>query len=152
MDLQISRKAPRSLCRALRVNIRPGLFDPAEPRHAQGVLCPLPYPSDDLRLLTRAALAGLERLFRDGYAYSKAEVLLLDLCPRGQHTDDLFADQPPAAAQRLMGVLDAINARWGSGTLQPARLSRQPAWAMRRELLSQSYTTRIDQLWRVRAG
>lgn len=145
-------RAQHSLCRALRVSIRTGLFDPAEPRHAQGVLCPLPYPSDDLRLLTRTALAGLERLFRDGYAYSKAEVLLLDLCQRGQSTDDLFAERPPATAQRLMGVLDAINARWGSGTLQPARLSRQPAWAMRRELLSQSYTTRIDQLWRVRAG
>lgn len=145
-------RAQRSLCRVLRVSIRTAPLAPDGPGHAEGVLCPLPYPSDDVRLLTGAALAGLERLFRPGCAYSKAEVLLLDLCQHGQYTDDLFAERPPAAAQRLMGVLDAINARWGPGTLHTARIPRQPAWAMRRELLSQSYTTRIDQLWRVRAG
>jgi len=144
-------RAQGSLCRRLRVSIRTGMFNPEEAKYGQGVLCELPYPSADVRLLTRFALAGLERIYREGFAYSKAEIHLLDLCRRGEYTDDLFAEAPPLAAERLMSVWDAINARWGRGTLHLARVPGHPQWGMRREMLSQSYTTRIDQLWRVRA-
>jgi DNA polymerase V len=50
-----------------------------------------------------------------------------------------------------MGVLDEINARWGRGTLRAASVPADPDWAMRRELMSQSYTTRLDQLFTVRS-
>lgn len=38
----------------------------------------------------------------------------MDLCQRGEYTDDLFADIQPDASERVMGVLDAINAKWGA--------------------------------------
>lgn len=43
------------------------------------------------------------------------------------------------------------NERWGMGTLRLASVPSNPEWAMRREMMSQSYTTRIDQLWTVQA-
>lgn len=67
----------------------------------------LPYPTDDTRLITKAASAGLELIFRAGFAFSKAEILLLDLRQRGEFTDDLFVATPPMAAERVMGVMDA---------------------------------------------
>lgn len=76
-------------------------------------------------------------------------MLLLDLRQPSEYTPDLFAVQQPAAVERVMGVMDAINARWGRGTLRPASVPTAPDWGMRRELMSQSYTTRVDQLWRV---
>jgi DNA polymerase V len=48
-----------------------------------------------------------------------------------------------------MGVLDAINSRWGRGTLRVASVPTDPEWGMRREIMSQSFTTRADQLWTV---
>ena len=48
-----------------------------------------------------------------------------------------------------MGVLDEINARWGRGTLRPARVPLEPGWGMRRELLSSRYTTDWNGLWKV---
>ncbi|KXF28320.1 hypothetical protein AW938_29425 [Pseudomonas aeruginosa] len=39
---------------------------------------------------------------------------MLDLRQRGEFTDDLFVATPPVAAERVMGVMDAINARWGA--------------------------------------
>jgi len=110
----------------------------------------LPYPTDDVRLLTKAAVQGLEFIFRSGFTYSKAEILLLGLCQRGEFTDDLFASAQPASAERLMQVLDAVNGRWGRGTLRPAAVPTNPDWGMRREMMSQSYTTQIEQLWTVR--
>lgn len=111
--------------------------------------CELPYPTDDTRLVTRAALAGLEQAYREGYAYAKAEILLMDLRQRGEYTEDLFAEAQPAETERLMAVMDQINARWGRGTIQPGRVPFAPEWGMRRELLSPSFMTRLDQLWRV---
>ena len=142
-------RAQQSMCKRVRVSIRTGMFNPDEPKFAKGVVCELPYPTDDTRYITRAALAGLELVYQAGFAFSKAEVLLMDLRQRGEYTDDLFAATQPAVSERVMGVLDEINARWGKGTLHPGRVPTTPYWGMRREMMSQSYTTRLDQLWEV---
>ena len=75
----------------------------------------------------------------------------MDHCGRGEFTDDLIAPSQPAASERVMAVLDSINAKWGRGTLRPGVVPATPAWSMRRELMSQSFTTRGDQLWKVSA-
>lgn len=140
-----------SLCKKVRISIRTGMFNPAEPKFAKGVICELPYPTDDTRLIIRAATEGLAHVYREGFAFSKAEVLLLDLRRRGEYTPDLFASEQSVAAERVMGVMDRINARWGRGTMRLASVPTAPDWGMRRELMSQRYTTRVDQLWRVGA-
>ncbi len=101
--------------------------------------------------MTKAATEAVNRLFRPGFKYSKAEVLLMDLRPRGEFTDDLFAHSQPAMADKVMSVLDEINSRWGKGVVRLASVPAAPGWAMRRELMSQSYTTKVDQLWTVKA-
>jgi nucleoside-diphosphate-sugar epimerase len=91
------------------------------------------------------------RLFRPCFKYSKAEVLLMDLRQPGEFTDDLFAHSQPVTADKVMTVLDEINGLWGKGVLRLASVPAAPDWAMRRELTSQSYTTKVDQLWTVMA-
>ncbi|WP_447741462.1 translesion error-prone DNA polymerase V subunit UmuC [Pseudomonas laurentiana] len=139
----------RSLARRMRVSIRTGMFNPEEPRYANGVLVQLPYPTDDLRLLTRMGLEALERVYRQGFRYSKAEVLLLDLCQRGEYTGDLFTASQTQRAERVMAVIDGVNARWGRGTLRSAAVPAAAEWAMRRALMSEGFTTQVAGLWRV---
>lgn len=142
-------RAQKSLCKKVRVCIRTGMFNPEEAKYANGVVMDMPYPTDDVRLLTQAAVGALDRIFRPGFKYSKAEVMLLNLCQPGEYTDDLFATSQPVEATRVMTVLDEINGRWGRGTLRSASVPVGPDWGMRREMMSQSYTTRLDQLWSV---
>jgi DNA polymerase V len=142
-------RAQGSLCKKLRVSIRTGMFNPEEAKYANGVVVDLPYPTDDVRLLTKLAVDALDRVFRPGFNYSKAEVMLLNLCQPGEYTEDLFAASQPGASTKLMGVMDEINQRWGRGTLRSASVPTNPDWGMRREMMSQSFTTRLDQLWRV---
>lgn len=52
-------------------------------------------------------------MFREGFRYSKAEVVLLDLSQPNEVTGDLFAAAQPVASEKLMGVLDAVNGRGG---------------------------------------
>lgn len=145
-------RAQQSLCRKMRISIRTGMFNPDEAKYANGVVVQMPYPTDDVRLMTSFALQAVERVYQPGFRYSKAEVLLMDLCQRGQFTDDLFAASQPVQAERVMQVLDRINGRWGRGTLRPAGVPAAPDWGMRREIMSQSYTTRVSDLWRVSAS
>jgi len=142
-------RAQNSLCKKVRVSIRTGMFNPEEAKYANGVVIDMPYPTDDVRLLTKAAVDALDRVYRPGFKYSKAEVLLMNLCQPGEYTDDLFAASQPTESTKVMAVLDQINERWGRGTLRAASVPNNPGWAMRREMMSQSYTTRLDQLWTV---
>ncbi|WP_426215839.1 translesion error-prone DNA polymerase V subunit UmuC [Pseudomonas sp. DWRC2-2] len=145
-------RAQNSLCKKIRVSIRTGMFNPEEAKYANGALVELPYPTNDVRLMTKAATEAVNRLFRPGFKYSKAEVLLMDLRQPGEFTDDLFAKSQPTMADKVMSVLDEINGRWGKGVLRVASVPVAPGWAMRRELMSQSYTTKVDQLWTVKAS
>lgn len=88
-----------------------------------------------------------EGVYRPGFKYSKAGVLLMNLCQKGEYMDDLFATSQPAQATKLMAVLDQINGRWGKGTLCSASVPVNPEWEMRRDMMSRSFTTRLDQLW-----
>ncbi len=143
-------RSQNSLCKKIRVSIRTGMFNPEEAKYANGALVELPYPTNDVRLMTKAATEAVNRLFRPGFKYSKAEVLLLDLRQPGEFTDDLFAASQPIAAEKVMGVLDQINTRWGRGTLRAGSVPTNPEWAMRRDMMSQCYTTRLDELWTVK--
>ncbi|WP_460091758.1 Y-family DNA polymerase [Pseudomonas sp. S2_E02] len=144
-------RAQNSLCKKIRVSIRTGMFNPEEAKYANGALVELPYPTNDVRLMTKAATEAVNRLFRSGFKYSKAEVLLMDLRQPGEFTDDLFAFSQPAAVGKVMGILDEINGRWGRGTLRAASVPADPQWSMRRDLMSQSFTTKLDQLWIVKS-
>jgi len=75
--------------------------------------------------------------------------MLVNLCQAGEFTEDLFATTQSAEATNLMTVLDKITERWGRGTLRSAGVPINPDRAMPREMMSQSYTTKIDQLWTV---
>ncbi|MGE6992890.1 translesion error-prone DNA polymerase V subunit UmuC [Pseudomonas sp. NPDC047961] len=143
-------RAQGSLAGALQVAIRTGMHNPDQPRYANAIKCPLPYPTDDTRVLAAAAIRGLDAIYRPGYAYSKAELMLMDLRQRGEFTGDLFKAAPRPGADRLMAVIDRINASEGSGTLRLGRIPAAPEWAMRREMMSQRYTTRWDELMVVR--
>ncbi|QUN70688.1 DUF4113 domain-containing protein (plasmid) [Pseudomonas sp. JS425] len=145
-------RAQHSLCKKVRVSVRTGMFNPDEAKYANGIMVELPYPTNDVRMLTKAVMQAVDHIYRPGFKYSKAEVLLMDLRQPGEYTDDLFAEVQPTVSNKLMGVLDEINGRWGRGTLRTASVPVNPEWGMRRELISQSYTTRLDQLWTVKSN
>lgn len=120
-------------------------------KYARSIVCVPPYPTDDVRILTASAMQGLDVIYREGFKYSEAEILLLDLRKRGEFTGYLFSPEQPSAADAVMSVLHRINAKWGQGTLRSAAVVADPAWAMRRQLLIPSYMTDINQLWRIEA-
>ena len=142
-----------SLAGILAVSIRTGMHEPEATRYFAHLGQPLSPPTDDTRTLTATARRLAERLYRPGFAYAKAGVLLSDLTPRQARQPDLFASPGPSPeSQRLMQAMDGINARWGRGTLRLAAEGTAQDWQMKRGLLSPRYTTDWTGLPTVRAG
>ncbi len=138
----------RSLCGALRIGIQTSLHGDG-PKYANATTIIPAYPTDDVRQLTHYAMRALDGIYRPGYAYSKAEVLLMDLRKRGEFTQDLFTPSQPDRTDALMATMDKINRRWGHDCLRSAAVPLTPDWGMRRALLSPSYMTSWEQLWNV---
>lgn len=138
----------RSLCGALRIGIQTS-FHGDGPKYANASTYIPDYPTDDVRQLTKHALRALEGIYKQGYAYSKAEVLLMDLRKRGEFTQDLFTPSQPERSDALMRTMDQINKRWGHDCLRTAAVPLTPDWGMRRALLSPSYMSNWDQLLQV---
>ncbi|TAA41695.1 Y-family DNA polymerase [Pseudoxanthomonas winnipegensis] len=112
----------------------------------------LPIATSDTRQILDVAQALLKQVYRDGYAYKKCGIGLLDLMDSDVEQGDLFAAQPPRQSQALMSVLDAANAKFGRGAMGFASSGwrKQETWAVKRENLSPAYTSDWKQLMRVR--
>lgn len=72
--------------------------------------------------------------------------MFLDLLPAASVQDGLFDAPDSPARQRLMGIIDRLNARHGWDTISFARSDRQRAWKLRSEHHSPRYTTSWEKL------
>jgi DNA polymerase V len=133
----------------LMVFVETNRFRPDDAQHCAARPVRLPVATSDTGKLIAAALAGLPTIWRDGYRYKKAGVVLLDLHPAAAVQEGLFdnADSPRRIA--LMRTIDKLNLRFGRDTVTFAATGRRRPWKLRRELLSPCYTTAWDELLRV---
>ena len=136
--------------------IRTSPFRVQDEQYSRSIAIPLRRPTDDSTEITQAALRGLQVLYRSGYRYAKAGVMLLDLSPADRCQHELALEQEPRSIERqkLMLALDDINRRYGRGTLQLASAGLEGdarLWSMRQERRTPGYTTRWNELALVRA-
>lgn len=143
-------RAQDSLAGAVQVYIRTNIFKPETPQYQRAVTVPLPDATADTRVLTAWALRVLRRIYRAGYGYHKAGVMLADIMPRLSQQYSLFNAGAPRA-EALMRVVDGINQRYGRGSLRLAAEGIEQDWRMRRGNLSPGYTTDWRGLPKVKA-
>ena len=125
--------------------IRTSPFREKDPQYSRSASIPLPSPTSDSAHITQTACAILKHIYRPGFKYAKAGVMLMDLQPatRQQLTLDLDADMPENRI-RLMQAMDQINRRYGRGSLvlgSAGGIGAQPVWGMKQERKTSAYTT-----------
>jgi hypothetical protein len=140
-------RAQGSVCNAVLVFIQTNRFRNQDPQYGGSLIIPLPNASSDTRLLVRAALYGLRQVYRRGYAYKKAGVMLMGIGEaRVAQGSLLTAHGADERSKRLMQAMDSINSRYGRNTVSVFFPSNPKPWAMRREMMSPCYTTRWSDL------
>jgi DNA polymerase V len=151
VSLYVARAAEKlrhqkSCAGSVQVSIQTSPFNAKVPYYGNSITVPIPTPTDDTMQITRAALLGLERIYRAGLRYQKAGVMLSELVPASSVQQDLFAVQLDGRSKVVMGVLDGINRRLGRGTVHSASQGFSQPWRMKQEHKSPRYTTCWDEL------
>lgn len=119
------------------------------PQYSRNATVPLRRPTSDTILLVRAAITALQAIYKPGFNFIKAGVMLLDLQDGSVEQHELALEEEPVTRSALMGTLDRLNDRFGRGTVLMASAGlegKERSWAMRQNLLTPQYTTRWDEL------
>ncbi len=120
------------------------------PRHHPSLAVELAPPTASARKITAAALKALREIYRDGFGYKKAGVMVLDLVDADHAPRTLF-DRPDPREDRLMEAFDRINRRLGSGAIRVGPAAARPKWLPSSAHRSPRYTTDWADVPAVRA-
>ena len=119
-------------------------FNRKEKQYSNSIKLQLPYPTNNSIKIVKRALEGIRKIYREGYRYKKAGVILYGLT-KAKQTRGLL-DYDRENSDSIMYTLDRINERYGSSTIRLASEGVEKSWRMRRENVSPCYTTRFDDL------
>ncbi len=164
----------------LYVFLRTNRFRANDPQYSNAAMIGFDNPTSDTATLIRAAVTSIRQLYRPGYRYHKAGVMLTELTDADEGPMSLLHPEPEAdraTKDKRMAMLDQVNRAMGRGTLfhaaegiapnqQPRTNAPQfkmitpPAkrtkiigterWRMRAQHKSPSYTTNWHELAVVR--
>ena len=99
-------------------------------------------PTDSTLELTAMAAAALRQIYRSGFGYKKAGVILGDISPRTGVQTALFDPIDRGKHSQLMSVMDDLNRKQGRGTVGVAA-GRHKLLETVHEHLSRQFTTDI---------
>mgnify|MGYP002525522337 CR=1 FL=1 len=124
-------------------------FNKKEKQYSNSIRIQLDFPTNNSSLIVKRAVGGIKRIFRKGYRYKKAGIILYELqnadCVKG------LLDYDRERSDKLMQSLDSINFRYGHSTLRLAAEGIEKKWTMKKEKISPCYTTRFDELMIVKS-
>jgi DNA polymerase V len=134
-----------SHCNAIMVFVHTNGFRSDLPQYSRNCVVQLPYATSSSIDLVHYAVKGLQLIFKDGYQYKKAGVIVMNITPENTCQTNLF-QQPNPKHEQLMNVMDRINKVNGAQKLKLACQDLDRTWKMRQEKLSKRYTTRLDEI------
>jgi DNA polymerase V len=113
-----------------------------EPQYSNSITLGLPQPTDYTPRLLGLAARGLKSIFKPGYSYKRAGVLLAGIVPGDTVQLDLLASCRESPGEySLMRAVDAVNARMGRGALKYAAAGTERPWEMNQKKLSPRFST-----------
>jgi DNA polymerase V len=128
--------------RSLLVFVHTNRFQLQDAQYAGSYVVQLPLPSHSAMLIARYARKALDIIFREGFRYKKAGVIVMDLVSDQQVQTSLFQPVDYRPQDQVMKVMDSLNNRYGRNTVKLAGEGINPRWKLRQERLSPCFTTR----------
>lgn len=139
-------RGEHQFCRQISVFVKTSPFAEGEIYYGNLASTQLITPSQDTRDIIFAAIKSLDSIWKEGYRYQKAGVMLGDFFSQGVAQLHLFDESPPRAnSDALMALFDDINTK-SKGALWFAGQGIDRRWQMKREMLSPAWTTRLSDV------
>ena len=126
------------IAKSITVFIRTSPFQNRFGYYSNSITIDFPIKTNDSIEIVKTALTALESIFKNGYRYQKAGVLLSGLS-EATNNKNLFSSEKDEKINSLMKSIDNTNYRYGRSTLSLASAGVHKRWNMKRE-----YSSKID--------
>ena len=132
--------------RSITVFIRTSPFDKNRKYYSNSLTIDLPVATNNSLELVKVAIEGLKKIYKYGYFYQKAGVILSKLNEAGEKNLNLLTPILENKSQTLMKAIDVTNAKYGRNVISVAQAGINNSWKMRREHSSKIDTASFDSL------
>lgn len=135
----------------LRIFIYTNPFNPRHRQYYGTKKIQLERATNDNQIIVQEVIKGLRKIYKKGYVYKKAGVIVGNITQENKVQLNLF-DQIKNREKytKISKVIDRINSSMGRDKLRIATQGFDRKWKMKQEQLSQCYTTRIDEILTVK--
>ena len=130
----------------LQVFIHTNPFREQDPQYFNSKSISLTTPSNVSYDLVKAALTGLKLIYRKGYKYKKAGVMVTGIVPEQSVQLNMFEYPKFAKNKSVMQSVDKVNRAMGRDTVRLSVMGFDRTWKLRQEKKSPCYTTRWSDL------
>ena len=134
-----------SSCTALLVFLRSDPHKKGTLPYRNSCVLTLPYATNSSITLSKYAVLGLRKIFKDGIHYKKAGVMIMGLVPTANRQLPLF-EKEEVKHLAVMQALDRIHKRFGPHQMKLGNQDLERTWKMKQEHLSQRFTTEISEI------
>ena len=135
----------------LQVFARTSPFAKQDPQYSDARSYRFPMPTNDTREILRVAARLTQEVYKEGFRFAKAGIMLADLSSESVEQHSLFdvEDTVDERSEALMSTLDKINTS-SLGRVGFASAKAGERWGMKRDYLSPCYTTRWSDIPRIK--
>jgi len=136
-----------SCANMLLVFIHTNPFREYDRQYRRSITIQLPEPMNDSFGLIKYALASLHHIYKEGYNYKKAGVIVSGIVSADYVQSNLFYQQDNPKINAVMKSMDLLNKNYGKNFIRCASQGfNHKKWNLRQERLSPRYTTQWSDL------
>ncbi|MFD0762710.1 Y-family DNA polymerase [Lutibacter aestuarii] len=134
-----------SCCNVIMVFLHSNWHRKDLPQYGKNIVVKTHYPTNSSIDLIRYAVEGLRYIYKEGYHYKKAGVIVMGLTPENTKQFTLFTKENPKHLQ-LMKTIDSLNKSIGQNKVKFGSQDLGRTWKMKQEKLSPRYTTNLTEI------
>jgi DNA polymerase V len=138
-----------SCCQAIQVFLHTNTHRQDLDQYNGSTVLKLPFPTNSSLEIVHFALMALDKIYKPGYAYKKAGVVVLDFSPADNVQIDLF-NNSDYRHKELMKAVDTMNDKYGMQKIRLASQDLDRIWKMKQGNLSPRYTTNLKDVIRIK--
>ena len=139
-------RADDQIAKTITVFIRTSPFDKNRRYYSNSKTIDLAIPTSNSIELIKNAVKALTDIYKYGYAYQKAGIILSGLKDANQNDQNLLTPLLENKSKKLMKAIDYTNTKYGRYAISIAQAGLSKGWKMRREHSSKIDTASFDFL------
>jgi DNA polymerase V len=143
-------RSEKTCCRNLEVFIQTNPHKTQESQYRRSVQIDLERATNHSGEIIKAALRGLDLIFKKGFHYMKCGITVRELVPETTIQASCFDGADRNKNHRLMHTMDHINRSMGGEVVRSAVQGFERSYKLKTEFLSQRYTTRMQEILKIR--